>query len=158
MTVLTRRYALAGACGACAVTLLGCGAYGKGAAPKTTAPAAAGQPPASGQAAPTAGGDANGGGTGNGQLKTTDVPVGGGVVLGDLGVVVTQPQAGRFKAFSAVCTHQGCTVSSVENGTINCPCHGSAFNIADGSVANGPASRPLDAKKITVSGTSISVA
>jgi Rieske Fe-S protein len=154
--VLTRRHALAGACGACAVALVGCAGYGKGAAaaPKTTAPAAAAQPPGSAAAPAT---DAGGSGNGGGQLRTTDVPVGGGVVLADLGVVVTQPQAGTFKAFSAVCTHQGCTVGSVDNGTINCPCHGSAFNIADGSVANGPASRPLDPKKISVSGTSITV-
>src|SRR5438445_330336 len=70
---------------------------------------------------------------------TADVPVGGGKVFADKQVVVTQPAQGTFAAFSAVCTHQGCTVDSVANGTINCPCHGSKFKIADGSVATGPA-------------------
>lgn len=84
--------------------------------------------------------------------KTSDVPVGSGVIVGD--VVVTQPSAGVFKGFSAKCTHAGCTVNKVADGTIDCPCHGSKFNL-DGSVANGPAARPLDAKNVTVQGDSI---
>jgi len=60
--------------------------------------------------------------------------------------VVTQPVSGTFKAFSATCTHQGCAVSEVANGTINCPCHGSRFAVADGSVTAGPATTPLARK------------
>jgi Rieske Fe-S protein len=88
----------------------------------------------------------------NAIAKTSAVPVGSGVIVDD--IVVTQPSAGVFKGFSATCTHQGCTVSEVANGTINCPCHGSKFNL-DGSVANGPASRPLPAEAISVQGDSI---
>ena len=69
--------------------------------------------------------------------------------------MITQPQAGSFKAFTAVCTHQGCIVSTVSGGTINCPCHGSKFSIKDGSVVNGPATRPLAPIAIKVEGTSI---
>jgi Rieske Fe-S protein len=79
-----------------------------------------------------------------------DIPVGGGKVFQDQKVVVTQPQQGEFKAFSAVCTHRGCTVNFVSDGKIHCPCHGSAFNVADGSVANGPAKKPLGSKSVTV--------
>ena len=82
-----------------------------------------------------------------------DVPVGGGVVLADRDVVVTQPVSGTFKAFSATCTHQGCAVSEVANGTINCPCHGSRFTVADGSVAAGPATKPLPEKTVAVRAT-----
>lgn len=84
--------------------------------------------------------------------KAADVPVGGGVIL-DLqdGIVVTQPSAGVFKAFTAVCTHEGCVVTSVSDGTILCPCHGSKFRIADGSVAEGPAKSPLKAIPVKVS-------
>lgn len=75
--------------------------------------------------------------------KAADVPVGGGKIYGDEKVVVTQPTQGTFKAFTAVCTHQGCTVGSVKQGLINCPCHGSDFKITDGSVVKGPADKPL---------------
>jgi Rieske Fe-S protein len=90
------------------------------------------------------------------ELTSTDeIPVGGGKIFKDQQVVVTQPEQGRFKAFSAICTHQRCTVASVSDGTINCVCHGSKFHIADGSVAHGPATRPLPAEKITVEGNSV---
>ena len=70
---------------------------------------------------------------------TSEIPVGGGTIFADEQVVVTQPTEGEFKAFTAVCTHQGCHVSSVSDGTINCACHGSQFSIDDGSVEPGPA-------------------
>ena len=87
---------------------------------------------------------------------TTDIPVGGGVINTGQQVVVTQPTAGQFKAFTAVCTHQGCTVTQVQDGTILCPCHNSTFSAADGSVTGGPAPSPLAPVAITVSGTTIS--
>ena len=87
--------------------------------------------------------------------KTSDIPVGGGKIFKDQKVVVTQPKEGEFNAFSAICTHQGCTVATVADGTIDCPCHGSKYRITDASVVNGPATRPLPAEKITVAGNSI---
>lgn len=75
--------------------------------------------------------------------KSADVPVGGGKVYDDLKLVVTQPKAGEFKGFSAVCTHQGCIVSSVADRKIHCACHGSNFAITNGSVVDGPAPTPL---------------
>ena len=98
-----------------------------------------------------------GGAGGSTTVATDQVPVGGGVILADQAVVVTQPQAGTFKAFSAICTHQGCTVAAVQNGSIVCPCHGGMFSISDGSVQGGPPPAPLDAKQATVSGTTITV-
>jgi Rieske Fe-S protein len=81
--------------------------------------------------------------------------VGGGKVLTAQKIVVTQPQAGSFHAFTAICTHQGCIVNAVSGGTINCPCHGSKYSITNGSVVNGPAPLPLAAVSIKVEGTSI---
>ncbi|MFE7902474.1 Rieske (2Fe-2S) protein [Streptomyces sp. NPDC057424] len=86
---------------------------------------------------------------------TDEIPVGGGKIFKDEKVVVTQPEQGQFKAFSAICTHQRCTLASVSDGTINCPCHGSKFRIADGAVAHGPATRPLPAEDIVVEGNSV---
>ncbi|MFJ3817590.1 Rieske (2Fe-2S) protein [Streptomyces sp. NPDC090056] len=90
--------------------------------------------------------------------RTSEIPVGGGAVFAEEKVVVTQPTAGEFKAFSAVCTHQGCLVNRVADGTIDCPCHGSKFRVADGSVVTGPATRPLPAERINVSGGTITLA
>lgn len=95
--------------------------------------------------------------SGKALATTADVPVGGGTVFASEKVVVTQPTAGEFKAFSAVCTHQGCLVNKVADGTIDCPCHGSKFRITDAAVVAGPAPRPLPAKQITVSGDSITL-
>ncbi|HSE56241.1 MAG TPA: Rieske (2Fe-2S) protein [Nocardioidaceae bacterium] len=105
---------------------------------------------------PATSAEASGGGAG-GAIATSDVPVGGGLVVPDQQVVVTQPQEGEFLAFTAVCTHQQCTVATVEGGTINCPCHGSKFSIEDGSVVDGPAPSPLEEKSVSVEGDSIVV-
>lgn len=72
--------------------------------------------------------------------------------------MVTQPEAGTFKAFSSKCTHAGCAVGSVADGVIVCPCHQSHFSVEDGSVKKGPATQPLPAAKITVSGDEITLA
>ncbi|MFC9223378.1 Rieske (2Fe-2S) protein [Streptomyces hygroscopicus] len=96
-----------------------------------------------------------GGGDGMELAKTSQIPEGGGMVFKDHKVVVTQPTAGEFKAFSAICTHAGCSVGDVSGGTINCPCHQSKFDITDGSVKGGPARKPLPGAQITVRGSSI---
>lgn len=151
---------MAGA-GSVAVLATGCGSDGDNggttdsptpAAPATTAEPTT--PPTASAPVPTEPGED----AGEALTKITDVPVGGGTIFKEEKIVVTQPTAGDFKAFSAVCTHQGCIVGKVENGTIDCPCHGSKFRITDGSVANGPATRPLPAEEITVSGENITLA
>jgi Rieske Fe-S protein len=88
----------------------------------------------------------------------SDVPVGGGRIYADQKIVVTQPTQGEFKGFSSICTHQGCPVTAVQNGTINCTCHGSKFSIQDGSVSNGPATTPLPTVPVSVEGGEITVA
>lgn len=124
-----------------------CTTYGKKpeaageSSPTAAAPSATPSAPG-GPAAPAA----------NAIAKTADVPVGSGVIVDK--VVVTQPTAGVFKGFSSTCTHKGCTVDKIADGTIDCPCHGSKFNL-DGTVAHGPATKPLEAQAVTVQGDSI---
>lgn len=72
--------------------------------------------------------------------KVSDVPVGGsiGVKVSGQNVLIARPAAGEVVAFSAVCTHMGCTVAAA--GTeFRCPCHGSRFDSATGAVKVGPA-------------------
>jgi len=88
-------------------------------------------------------------------VAATDVPVGGGVVLADDQVVVVQPRTGTFLGWSSTCTHQGCTVASVSDSLIHCPCHGSAFSIEDGSVRSGPATTALPKVALTVRGNQV---
>ena len=92
-------------------------------------------------------------------VKTSQIPVGGGAVFPEQLVVVTQPTAGEFKAFTATCTHQQCAVTRVENGKIVCPCHGSLFDITTGApTADSPAKRPLATRTATLSGDTVTVA
>ena len=123
--------------------LAACGSEGEGATPGAGSPG-------SGIGSPS-------GPAGATTVAASDVPVGGGAILPEEKIVVTQPKPGEFKAFSAVCTHQGCTVQDVSDGQINCPCHGSAFSVADGSVVNGPAKLPLPALTVEVDGDQLSV-
>lgn len=110
---------------------------------------------ASGSSSATSGGAAPSGTP----VKTADVPVGGGVINASAQFVVTQPSAGQFKAFSAVCTHQGCTVNKVANGMIDCPCHQSQFDISTGApTSSSQAKSPLPGKTATVSGDSVYIA
>ncbi|MEV0373051.1 Rieske (2Fe-2S) protein [Streptomyces sp. NPDC050636] len=100
------------------------------------------------------GGEAGGGSS---LAKTSEIPKGGGKIFKAEKVVVTQPQDGEFKAFSAICPHAGCVVGEVSGGTINCMCHGSKFDITDGSVKEGPATRALAPAKASVKGGSVTL-
>ncbi|MFJ3673195.1 Rieske (2Fe-2S) protein [Streptomyces sp. NPDC090106] len=99
-----------------------------------------------------------GSGGGSALAATADIPEGGGKVFTDAKVVVSQPTAGDYKAFSTICTHQKCPMKDLAGDTISCACHGSEFSVLDGSVKKGPATTPLDSVEISVSGDSISLA
>jgi Rieske Fe-S protein len=97
-------------------------------------------PPSS--AAPGGGGSSSGGTT---LAKVADVPVGGAVSAKSADgkpVIVSQPSAGQVVAFSAICTHMGCTVAP-DGKILKCPCHGSTYDLATGKNTGGPAPRPL---------------
>ncbi len=84
-----------------------------------------------------------------------DIPVGGGVILTEAAVVLTRTEGADVLAFSATCTHQGCTVASIEGGVIICPCHGSHFDLTTGEPVSGPASRPLPPIAIEIRGEDV---
>jgi Rieske Fe-S protein len=131
-------------------------ASGGGGATTATSAAPAASAPTGSQASSSPGSSGSAGGVAAGALSgTSAIPVGGGKIFPSQLVVVTQPTAGQFKAFSATCTHMGCTVSQIADGRIDCPCHGSEYSIKDGAVLRGPASKPLPAKQIKVTGDSI---
>ena len=137
----TRRAALAGAGFAgLAATLAACGG---GSSSSSSPSSGSGQAGNSGSAA---------------LASTSEIPVGGGKVFSAEKVVVTQPTAGEFKGFSAVCTHLGCLVDKVASGTIDCPCHGSKYSVKNGRVVSGPAPKPLPAQAIKVAGGKIKLA
>lgn len=138
-----RKTVLAGAgIGLAAAAVAACSS---GSDPEPAASSASSAAPEASEAAP--------GAAEAGAITTTaEVPVGSGVIVDE--IVVTQPVAGDYKGFSAVCTHTGCLLNKIADGTINCPCHGSKFSL-DGAVVNGPASRPLDTVAVRVQGTSI---
>jgi Rieske Fe-S protein len=114
--------------------------------------------PSSAASGAGAAGSGQAGGSGSALAATSEIPVGEGKVFAAQRVVVTQPAAGQFKAFSAVCTHMQCIVDQVSNGAIDCPCHGSQFSVKDGHVVAGPAPSPLPAASIKVDGGKISLA
>lgn len=147
-SVISRRAAVSGVVALTGGFLVGCQTDG---GPQQKEPA-----PATTRSAPPTGGETTEA-PAAGIATTADIPVGGGKVFAEDKVVITQPEAGTFKGFSAVCTHQGCTVAEVADGTINCPCHGSKFAIGDASVQAGPAQRPLAERAISVQGDQISL-
>jgi Rieske Fe-S protein len=102
-------------------------------------------------------GAASGSGSGSGSTlaTTSQVPVKGGFINQGVAVVVTQPSAGEYKAFTAVCTHAQCIVGTVSNNVIQCPCHNSQYSASTGEVIGGPAPAPLAAKSIKVDGSKI---
>jgi Rieske Fe-S protein len=83
--------------------------------------------------------------------------VGGAKIFKAETVMVSQPSEGEFKAFSTVCTHQGCKITKMDGDEIECGCHLSRFAVADGSVAKGPATKPLEKLKVTVEGDNLTV-
>jgi nitrite reductase/ring-hydroxylating ferredoxin subunit len=132
---VTRRRLAGAAVGGLALPLLAACGGGSGGGSSAAGPTSGGgaSTPASGGGKPPAA---------NALVAASGVPVGGGVILGQQNVVITQPTQGSFEGFSATCTHQGCQLANVAGGTINCGCHGSQFSIKDGSNVTGPLGSP----------------
>jgi nitrite reductase/ring-hydroxylating ferredoxin subunit len=130
--VVDRRGVIRAACGGCAALALS--ACGGSSSPKasggTTAPssAAGGSSPAATTAI----------------AKLTDIAVGSSISAksGGRPLLVARPTETTVVAFSAICTHQGCTVEAAGK-TFACPCHGSKYDAFTGAVLNGPAPAPL---------------
>lgn len=133
---LSRRQLLAGAgAGAAALAVAACSSEGDG----------------GGTAAKPSSGSAGASGS---LTSVADVPVGGAVSAEDSSgkpVIVSQPTKGDLVAFSAICTHMGCTVAP-QGDQLVCPCHGSTYDLATGDNTGGPAPKPLAKIPVTVKG------
>ena len=133
---LERRSVLrVGITGALAVAFAGAGKFFAKAAPATSTSAA---------------------GKGTKIVKLTSLKVGAArnfVASNGAPAILFRTKKGVF-AYSAICTHQGCTVSySTSSKTLKCPCHGAEFDPnKSGQVVNGPAETPLGKVKVAVKG------
>ena len=152
----TRRGVLAGVgLVGLAGAITACGASGSSSSVAAGANSTPGGGATTASVPPSSSSSTSGGAATDALTATSAIPVGSGKIFDTQMVVVTQPTAGAFKAFSAVCTHMGCIVNQISDGKIECPCHGSEYSIASGAVLRGPAPKPLPAKQIKVSGDSI---
>lgn len=162
---LTRRTVLcaggAGAAGLCAFVLTGCSS-GSSSSATTSAPPSTGSASAesstSSDGSASAGGEtsASSGGGGEQVAKLTDIPVGGSIsaTLDGKPIILAQPSTGKVVAFTAICTHQGCTVNP-DGAVLRCPCHASTYDAFTGKNTGGPAQSPLAAIPVTVSGGAV---
>jgi Rieske Fe-S protein len=120
--------------------------------------AAGGKGGSSGSSGKKAGGGAEKRASGGQALaRASEVGPGSAAKFEDSGspAVLVHLESGDFVAYSAVCTHQQCTVA-YKNGQLACPCHGSIFDPANGAqVVNGPAQRPLPEIPVEVRGGKI---
>ena len=131
-----------------------------GTAVATVTVAGCGSSTSTGSAGPTAGSTATGdpGSSGAELASLAGIPVGGCIAAkGADGkpIIIAQPTQGTAVAFSAICTHLGCTVAPSSGRNLKCPCHGSAFDATTGAVVNGPAAKPLPAVAVHVAGGSV---
>jgi Rieske Fe-S protein len=158
-TGIDRRHVIAG--GLAAAGVAGLAACGDGATGSTDDPLYGGGQQGAATTAPTSTAATTEASTatstgsaaaGTALIALADVPVGGAASAKDSDgkpLIVAQPQAGTVVAFSAICTHQGCTVAPA-GAQIKCPCHGSVFALADGARVSGQAQRPLAKVDVTV--------
>lgn len=142
--------------GAAAASLAACGGSGSSGASGGSGSGSGGNQDGSGESkkagSSTAGGEAQSGGAAIAQ--EAEVAPGSAVKFKDGGqdAVLVHLESGDFVAYSAVCTHQACTVA-YKNGQLACPCHGSVFDPANGAeVVTGPAQTPLEEIPVEVKG------
>lgn len=66
---------------------------------------------------------------------------------------------GQYYAVTDECTHSGCTLSDgeLEGEVLECPCHGSQFDVRTGEVVSPPANEPLTLYTVRIEGNDILV-
>ncbi|GAB2966976.1 Rieske (2Fe-2S) protein [Amycolatopsis acidiphila] len=86
----------------------------------------------------------------------SDVQVGKckSVTVNGQAAILARPTESSAACFSAICTHQGCTVNP-DGNQLKCPCHGSVFDALTGAVVKGPAESPLPSIAVKVDGSSV---
>jgi Rieske Fe-S protein len=143
-----RAVLVGGAAGAGTALVAACGSSGGG--KSSTATGGASTAAAStGQSGQSPAESASGGQPAGGLAKLSAIPVGQAIsaTIDGKPAIIARPTSGTAVAFTAICTHMGCTVAPA-GSELHCPCHGSKYQATTGQVIQGPAPRPLD--KITV--------
>jgi nitrite reductase/ring-hydroxylating ferredoxin subunit len=94
------------------------------------------------------------------KASTHNIPAGTmvGIDSGDKSILIANVD-GQFYAINNICTHMGCSLSNgtLRGNQVQCPCHGSTFDVTNGSLVHGPARLPEPSYKVTVEGENISV-
>lgn len=101
----------------------------------------------------------------NGNVVTLDLTgsqasrvatAGGFLLISSARTLVLNVDGNTIRAFTSVCTHQGCDVDRFANNRFHCPCHGSQYDV-NGNVVNGPAPSPLRAFAVERSGNIVTI-
>jgi Rieske Fe-S protein len=154
---LSRRSVLAvGAAGASTLALAAC-SKAKTSSPPASSSTPASNAPSTGPTSSAAPPTESSGAAAQSLAKLSDIKVGEAIsAKGPDGakIIIARPTDGTVAAFSAICTHQGCTVAPAGK-ELDCPCHGSVYNAATGEVMGGPAPRPLDKVSVKIAGDSV---
>ena len=146
VTAVDRRTLLRAACAGCAAFgLAACGGGSSSASPAQESPPT------------TSGGGSSPEGSKTVIAKLADIPVGGSASAKSPAgkpLLLARPTATTVVAFSAICTHQGCTVEPAGNH-FGCPCHDSVYDAFTGKNISGPAPRPLSPFAVAIAGDDV---
>ncbi|QNE90537.1 Rieske 2Fe-2S domain-containing protein [Corynebacterium incognita] len=88
-------------------------------------------------------------------IAKTEIPVGSAVIIDK--IIFAQPTEGEFKAYSQTCPHQGSLITEIEGDVATCTSHYTSYKLSDGSVIEGPGTKPLETFELRDAGDNVEV-